>query len=59
MSRVKSAWMMEQEINQIEDSISLSQFVRELQAFREEFEEENNLAEEKADERERQRISIR
>ena len=59
MSRTKTAWMLEQEQSILDDDYSLRQFAQELQAFREELEHENNLAEEKADERARQRISIR
>ena len=58
MARTKTAWMLEQEQSIMDDNYGISQFVKELQAFREEFEEENNLAEEKEDERARQRFSI-
>jgi hypothetical protein len=58
MAKTKTAWMLEQEQSMLDDDYSLRQFAQELRAFREEFEQENNLAEERADERARQRISV-
>ena len=58
MAKTKTAWMLEQEQSMLDDDYSLRQFAQELRAFREEFEQENNLAEEIADERARQRISV-
>lgn len=57
MGRVKSLWFVEQEVNDDFEDNGLNDLIREIRAFSHELAEENDLAEEK--ENERQRISIR
>lgn len=57
MGRVKASWTLEQE--HVFDNDDFSTLIEEIRAFSRELQEENDLAEEKENERARQRFSVR
>jgi hypothetical protein len=56
MGRVKASWTLEQE--HVFENDDFSTLIEEIRAFSRELQEENDLAEEKENERARQRISV-
>jgi hypothetical protein len=57
MGKVKAAWTIEQE-NEFQDP-GFEDLINEIRAFSRELQEDNNRAEERENERARQRVSIR